>query len=107
VLGFAIAAGGSHHLSDVLGAFLLAAAVAALGLVGRTPRGEAVVIEDRLAVARIVRVIAAIIAGILLLSWRIAREPHYGAGLIATAGAASALAFLILVGYERLLLRTE
>jgi len=104
VLGFAIAAGRSHHLSDVLGAFLLAAAVAALGLVGRTPRGEAVAADNRLAVARIV--IAAIIAGILLLSWRIAREPHYVAGLAATAGAASALAFLILLGYERLLRRT-
>ena len=107
VLGFAIAAGRSHHLSDVLGAFLLAAAVAALGLVGRTPPGEAVAAADRLAVARIAMVIAAIIAGILLLSWRIAREPHYVASLAATAGAASALAFLILVSYERVLRRTE
>ena len=107
LLGFAIAAGRSHHLSDVYGAFLLAAAVAALGLVGRAPpRGEAVAAEDRLTVARIVMMIAAVIAGVLLLeSWR--GEPRDLAGLAATASAASASAFLILVGYERLLRRTE
>jgi len=107
-LGFAIAAGRSHHLSDVYGAFLLAAAVAALGLVGRTPpRGEDPNAGAGLAVAHIVIVIAAIIAGILLLeSWRIAGEPHDLAGLTATATAASASAFLILAGYERLLRRT-
>ena len=108
LLGFAIAAGRSHHLSDVYGAFLLAAAVAALGLVGRTPpRGEAAPAEDQRLLAQIVIVITAIIAVILLLSWRIAREPHYIAGLTATAGAASVLAFVILVAYERLLRRTE
>jgi len=107
-LGFAIAAGRSHHLSDVYGAFLLAAAVAALGLVRRTPpRGEDPNAGAGLAVAHIVIVIAAIIAGILLLeSWRIAGEPHDLAGLTATATAASASAFLILAGYERLLRRT-
>lgn len=106
-MGFAIAAGRTHHLSDVYGAFLLAAAVAAVALVGRTPARERDAGGDTgLGGRQIAMAIGAIIAAILVLeSWRIAGQPHYLPGLAATAAATSALAFLIVVAYERLLHR--
>lgn len=105
LLGFAICAGRSHHISDVYGGFLLAAAIAGLALVGRTPprRGAA---ADRLEVVQVVKLIGLIIVGILVLeSWRIIGAPHYVPGLVATAAAVPALAFVIISGYARLLER--
>jgi len=104
LMGFAISAGRTHHISDVYGAFLLALAVGALGLVGRAPApAERSETTERLGGARTVLAIAAIVVGILLLeSWRIIGEPHYLPGLAATATAVSVLAFVILAGCERL-----
>ena len=65
-VGFVTFAGRDHHLSDVLGGFLLAAAVAALGLMGRSSHagnGHA----TRLPAAGIAAVICAVAAGVMLL----------------------------------------
>jgi len=65
VVGFVLFAGRDHHVSDVLGGFLLAAALAALGVVGRSSHiGTSSV--TRLPAAGVAAVIGIVAAAVML-----------------------------------------
>jgi membrane-associated phospholipid phosphatase len=111
VLGFSIAAGRSHHLSDVYGGFLLAAAVGALGLFGRSaPRaagrtgagGGGLTLRDAL------RRIGLFAGVILALEFpRYFFKPEHLPGEAANAIAVALPAFALVVWFAWLVRRTE
>lgn len=107
VVGFAAFAGRDHHLTDVLGGFLLAAAVAALGAMGRSPH-----IGKRsttpLPAAGITAVICAVAAAVMLLE--AARLLVMSRGdlpdllvLLLTGAVVSAVAYVIVASFAWLL----